>query len=146
MIQSRGRVWVEVALVALTLAAGGVMLYLLLPFITAPDQPVVPPPPAMDVQQLLLTLFVAATAIGAPLTAGIVLMLLFKFISKRVPATSSAAPEIPTPKAKPRTAEQPKEMSPREALIWKIVATLLVLIIGTGALALLASAFTQFYR
>ena len=36
-------------------------------------------------------------------------------------------------------------MSPREALIWKIVATLLLLIVGAGALVLLASAFAQVY-
>jgi hypothetical protein len=146
MTHSRKQVWIEITLVALTLAAGGMMLYALLPAITTPDQQVVPPPPPMDVQQLLLTLFIAATAIGAPLTAGIVLWLVAKFVAKRVPASSSVAPEIPSPKAKPRTAEQPQEMSPREALMWKIVATVLLLIIGTGALALLASAFTQFYR
>jgi hypothetical protein len=146
MTHSRRQVWIEIALLALTLAAGGMMLYALLPFITAPDQQVVPPPPAMDVQQLLLTLFVAATAIGAPLTAGIVLWAVAKVVAKRVPSSSSAAPEIPSPKPGARPVEEPKEMSSREALIWKIVATVLLLIIGTGALALLASAFTQFYR
>ena len=146
MTQTRKQVWLEVVLVALTLAAGGVMLYTLLPFITAPDQQVVPPPQSMDLGQTLLTLFIAATAIGAPLTVGIVLWLVAKVVSKRVPASSSVAPEIPSPKPKSRPAEEPKEMSPREALVWKIVATLLLVIIGTGALALLASAFTQFYR
>jgi hypothetical protein len=142
---TRKQVWLEVALVALTLAAGGVMLYTLLPLITAPDQQVVPPPPAMDIGQTLLTLFVAATAIGAPLTAGIVLWLTAKFVSKRVPASSAVAPEILSPKAKARAAEEPKEMSPREALIWKIIAAVLLLILGAGALALLAAAFAQFY-
>jgi hypothetical protein len=145
MTQSRKQVWVEITLVVLALAVGGVMLYALLPFITAPDQQVVPPPPAMDLGQTLLTLFVAATAIGAPLTAGIVLWLVAKVVSKRVPASSSVAPEIPSLKPKAGPAEEPKEMSPREALIWKIVATVLLLIVGAGALALLASAFAQFY-
>ena len=145
MTQTRSRVWVEVFAVVVTLALGGMLLYALLPFITAPYQQVVPPPQPMDVGQTLLTLFIAATAIGAPLTAGIVLALVFKFASKRVAATSSAAPEIPTPRSKPRVAEQPQEMSPREGLIWKIVATVLLLIVGAGALALLASAFAQFY-
>jgi hypothetical protein len=146
MTQSRKQMWIEIVLVALTLAVGGMMLYALLPAITAPGQQVVPPPPPMDVQQLLLTLFIAATAIGAPLTAGIVFWLVAKVVSKRVPASSSVAPEIPAPKAKPRIANEPQEMSPREALMWKIVATVLLLIVGAGTLALLASAFTQFYH
>ena len=145
MTQTRSRVWVEVLVVVATLALGGVLLYALLPFITAPNQQVVPPPQPMDVGQTLLTLFIAATAIGAPLTLGIVLVLVAKFVSKRVPTSSSVAPEIPAPTAKPRAVEQPKEMSPREALIWKIVATILLLIVAAGALALMASAFVQFY-
>ena len=107
MTQSRKQVWIEVGLVALALAAGGMMLYALLPAITTPDQQVVPPPSAMEVQQLLLTLFVAATAIGAPLTVGIVLWLVARVVSKRVPASSSVAPEIPSSKAKARRADLP---------------------------------------
>ena len=145
MTQTRSRVWVEVLAVVATLALSAVLLYALLPFITAPNQQVVPPPQPMDVGQTLLMLFIVATAIGAPLTAGIVLVLVAKFVSKRVPASSSVAPEIPTSSAKPRAAEQPKEMSPRKALIWKIVATILLLIVAAGVLALMASAFTQFY-
>ena len=145
MIQTRRQVWAEVLAVIVTLALGGVLLYALLPFVTAPDQQVVPPPQSMDLWQTLLTIFIAMTAIGAPVTMGIVLLLLFKFASKRVPATSSAAPEIPTSKAKPQAVDQPKEMSRREALIWKIVATVLLLIVGAGALALLAAVFAQFY-
>ena len=131
---------------ALTLAAAGVVLYVLLPLVTTSGQAIVPPPPPMDVQQTLLTLFVAATAIGAPVTIGIVLVVLAKLVAKRVPASSSVAPEIPSPQPKARSAEGPKEMSSREALMWKIVATVLLLIIGAGALALLASAFMQFYH
>jgi hypothetical protein len=145
MTQTRSRVWVEVLAVIVSLALGGVLLYALLPFITAPDQQLVPPPQPMDLGQTLLTLFIAATAIGAPLTAGIVLALVFKFASKRVAASSSVAPEIPAPKPKTRAAEQPNDLSPREAVIWKIVATVLLLIVAAGALALLASAFVQFY-
>lgn len=146
MAQTRSRVWVEIFAVIMTLALGGVLLYALLPSITTPDQQVVPPPQQMDFWQTVLTLFVAATAIGAPLTAGIVLMLLFKFVSQRAPMASSAAPEVPTPKAKPRTIEPPKEMSPREALIWKIVATVLLLMVGAGALVGLVALFAQFYK
>jgi hypothetical protein len=146
MTHSRKQVWMEVVLVALALAAGGMMLYALLPAITTPDQQVVPPPSAMDVQQLLLTLFVAATAIGAPLTAGIVLWLVAKVVSKRVPASSTVAPEIPSSQPRARPAVESGEMSPREATMWKIVATVLLLIIGAGTLAVLASAFAQFYR
>jgi hypothetical protein len=146
MTQTRRQVWVEVLAVVMTLAMGGMLLYALLPFTTAPDQQVVPPPQQMDATQTLLTLFVAVTAIGAPLTAGLVLMLLFKFVSKRLPATSSAAPEIPTSKARPRAVERPQEMPPREALIWKIAATVLLLIVGAGALVGLVALFAQFYK
>lgn len=145
MAQTRSRVWMEVMAVIVTLALGGGLLYALLPFITAPDQQVVPPPPPMELGQTLLSLFIAATAIGAPLTAGIVLVLVAKFVSKRTPATSSAAPEIPTPRAKTAASEPPQEMSAREALMWKVVATVLLLIIAVGSLVLMASAFAQFY-
>jgi hypothetical protein len=145
MTQTRNRVWVEVLAVTVALALGGMMVYMFLPFITAPDQQVVPPPPAMDVQQTLLTLFIAATAIGAPITVGIVLVLIARFASRRVAASSSVAPEIPSPKAKARGDEQPREMSPRETLIWKVVATVLLVVIGAGTLVLLAAAFAQFY-
>ena len=145
MVQTRRQVWVEIFAVVVTLALGGMLLYALLPAMTTPDQQVVPPPQAMDTTQMLLTLFIAATAIGAPVTVGIVLWLVAKPVSKRLPASSSVAPEIPTPKAKPRAADQPNEVSPREALIWKIVATVLLLIVAAGALALLASAFAQLY-
>jgi len=146
MTQTRSRVWVEVLAVVVTLAMGGVLLYALLPFITAPDRQVVPPPQPMDLGQTLLTLFIAATAIGAPVTVGIVLVLLAKFVSRRVPASSSVAPEIPTPKAKSQASDSPKEMSPREALIWKIMATVLLLIVAAGVLAGLAATFAQFYK
>ncbi len=146
MTQTRSRVWVEVLAVIVTLALGAVLMYALLPYITPPDRQVVPPPQPMELGQTLLTLFIAATAIGAPLTVGIVLVLLAKFVSKRLPASSSVAPEIPTPQAKPHASDSPKEMSPREALIWKIVATVLLLIVAAGALAGLVAAFVQFYK
>jgi hypothetical protein len=146
MAQTRKQVWIEVVLVALSLAVGGMMLYALLPAITTPDQQVVPPPPTMDFWQTALMVFVAATAIGAPITVGIVLWLVAKVVSKRVPASSSVAPEIPSAKPKPRTAEAPQDMPSREATMWKIVAMVLLLIIGAGTLALLAAAFTQFYH
>jgi hypothetical protein len=145
MVQTRKQVWVEILAVIVTLALGGLLLYALLPLITAPDQQVVPPPQPMDVAQTVLTLFIAATAIGAPITAGIALWLFAKFVAKRMPASSAVAPEIPSPQPRARPVDEPKDMSPREALIWKIVATVLLLIIGAGTLALLAAAFAQFY-
>jgi hypothetical protein len=146
MVQTRNRGWVELGLVVLALAVGGVMLYALLPMITSPGQQVVPPPKEMDLTQTLLMLFVAATAIGAPLTAGIVLALVFKVVSPRVSASSSVAPEIPSPKAKPAPVAEPKEMSPGEARVWKILATLLVLAVAALGLAAAASAFLQIYQ
>jgi hypothetical protein len=146
MVLTRKRVWGELILVVLALTVGAVMLYALLPLITAPDQQVVPPPQEMDLTQTLLMLFVAATAIGAPLTAGIVLALVFKVVSPRVPASSSVAPEIPAPKAKPaQKTTEPKEMSPGEARLWKVLATLLVLAVGALGLVAAASAFLQTY-
>ncbi len=147
MTQTRGRVWMEVFAVVMTLAIGGVLLYALLPFITAPEQVIVPPPRAMDPTQTLLVLFVTATAIGAPVTFGIVLALLFRFVSKRVPASSNAAPEIPTarPKPAPKTAVQPVAMSPQEARRWKIAATLMVLVLMAAGLIWLGINFAQTY-
>jgi hypothetical protein len=146
MTQTRNRAWVELMLVVLALAVGGVMLYAFLPFITTPGQQVVPPPKEMDLTQTLLMLFVVATAIGAPLTFGIVLALIFKVVSPRVSASSSVAPEIPSPKAKPVVKAEPKEMSQGEARVWKILATLLVLAVGALGLAAAVSAFMQMYH
>ena len=146
MTQTRSRAWVEVVLMVLALAVGGVMLYAFLPLITTPGQQVVPPPKEMDLTQTLLMLFVAATAIGAPLTMGIVLALIFKVVSPRVSASSSVAPVLSAPKAKPASkANGPQEMSPGEARVWKILATVLVLVVGALGLAAAASAFMQMY-
>ena len=146
MAQTRSRIWLEVAAVVVTLAIGAVLMYALLPFVTAPDQVIVPPPRDMDPAQTFLTLFVAATAIGAPVTAGIVLALLFRFVSKRVPASSTVAPDIPSPRPAPRAAESPQEMSAKQARAWKIVATLLVLVVAALGLMGLASIFAQYYK
>jgi hypothetical protein len=146
MAQARNRAWIEVILVVLALSVGGVMLYALLPYITVPGQQVVPPPKEMDLTQTLLMMFVAATAIGAPITFGIVLALIFKVVSPRVSASSSVAPEIPSPKAKSAPAAgETKEMSPGEARVWKVLATLLVLAVGALGLVAAASAFMQTY-
>jgi hypothetical protein len=146
MTQTRNRGWVELGLVVLALSVGGVMLYALLPLITTPGQQVVPPPQEMDLAQTLLLLFIVATAIGAPMTFGIVLALIFKVVSPRVPASSSVAPAIPTPKAKPALKAEPKEMSPGEARVWKILAAVLVLAVGAVGLAVAVSAFLQIYQ
>jgi len=146
MTQTRNRAWIEVMLVVAALAVGGVMLYAFLPFITTTGQQVVPPPQAMETTQLLLMLFITATAIGAPITFGIVFALIFKVVSPRVSASSSVAPEIPSPKAKPASKSEPKEMSPGQARVWKVLATLLVLVAGAVGLAAAVSAFLQIYH
>lgn len=147
MTQTRSRVWVEVLAVVMTLVIGGLLMYALLPFVTAPDQVLVPPPKAMEPTQTLLVLFVAATAVGAPVTMGIVLALVFKFVSKRVPASSNVAPDIPAVKPKPasRAEAQPAAMSPREARVWKIAATLMVLVIAAAGLVWVGISFAQSY-
>jgi hypothetical protein len=63
MTQTRSRVWVEVLAVVVTLAFGGMLLYAL-PFITTPNQVIVPPPQPMDAGQTLLTLSVTQTAMA----------------------------------------------------------------------------------
>ena len=146
MTQTRNRAWTEITLVVLALAVGGLMLYAFLPMITAPGQQVLPPPQEMETTQLLLMLFIVATAIGAPLTFGIVLALIFKVVSPRVSASSSVAPEIPSPKAKPVSKAEPKEMSSGEARVWKVLATFLVLVVGAVTLLAAVSAFTQIYH
>ncbi len=145
MAQTRTRTLIEVIMVVGALTAGALMMYALLPFVTTPTQQVVPPPRDMDLSQTLLLLFVAATAIGAPLTAGIVLALVFKVVSPRVPASSSVAPELPAPKPKAAATAAPKELSPTEARVWKVLAALLVLVVGAISLAALTSAFMQAY-
>jgi len=146
MTQTRNRAWTEIALVVLALAVGGMMLYAFLPMITAPGQQVVPLPQEMETTQLLLMLFLVATAIGAPITFGIVLALIFKVVSPRVSASSSVAPEIPSSKAKPASTAEPKEMSSGAARVWKVLATLLVLVVGAVGLAGAVSAFMQIYH
>ena len=146
MAQTRKQAWLEVVLLVLTFMVAGTALYMLLPMVTAPDQIVVPPPREMSQSQLFLTIFVAMTAVGAPVTAGIVLALVLKFVSKRVSASSSLAPAIPSPIARPHGGETPREMSAGEARVWKIAATVLLLMLGAGAMAGLAQIFAQFYK
>lgn len=146
MAQTRKQGWIEVFLVALTLAAAGLMLYVLYPLISEPTDVLVPPPAEVGQTQLWLTIFVALTAIGAPVTMGIVLALIFKFSSKRVAASSSVAPEIPASKAKPKPVAAPREMSSGEARLWQVAAGVLLLLLGAGAAVVLVQVFTQFYQ
>lgn len=145
MVQARKQIWGEVVMVVITLALAGGLLYALLPSITTSEQVLVPPPREMDVAQTWLTLFVAATAIGAPLTAGIVLALIVRYVSKRVPASSTVAPEISAPKPKLKAVEPAKELSAREARLWKVVATLLLLLVTALVLAALTGSFLHLY-
>ena len=149
MAQTRNRIWIDVLAAVVTLAIGAVLLYALLPAVTAPNQQVVPPLPAsaVDPTQTFLTIFIVMTAIGAPVTIGIVLALILKFTSRRVPASSSVAPEIPTTPLPARAAANaPQEMSPRQVRLWNILAALLVIVLSVLGLVWLASAFIQLYR
>jgi hypothetical protein len=144
MTQSRRTRWVEVIGVIVTLAVAGGLLYALLPLLVRPDQQVVPPLPqsAADPTQAFLMVFIAMTAIGAPVTMAAVLAWIVRKLSAALPASSSAAPDT-TLKSTVKTARptagssQPKELSPREAMWWKIIATLLVLISIAGITVLL---------
>ena len=149
MTQTRNRVWIDVVAALVTLAIGGVMLYALLPAVTAPGQQVVPPLPAStaDTAQSLLTIFIVMTAIGAPVTIGIVLALVLKLTSPRVPASSTVAPDLSGVKAPAKAqAGAPQEMSPRAARLWKVLAAILVLVVAALGLGWFASMFAQLYR
>ncbi len=131
--------WIDVIGVIVTLAVGAGLMYFLLPLLVPADQQVVPPLSAAmsDPTQAFLTAFIAATAIGAPVTMAIVLALIMRKLSPTLPASSSAAPDTSSaPSATPAKAAAPKEMSPREAVMWKIIATVLSLAALAGLLAL----------
>ena len=149
MAPTRNRVWIDVLAAVVTLAIGAVLLYALLPAVTTPNQQVVPPLPAsaVDPTQTFLTIFIVMTAIGAPVTLGIVLALILKFTSRRVPASSSVAPDIPTTPLPARAAAgAPQDLSPRQARFWNILATLLVIVVAVLGLGWLVNAFVQLYR
>jgi heme/copper-type cytochrome/quinol oxidase subunit 2 len=118
------------------------VMYALLPQITQPGQPAVPalPPNAADPTQTFLTIFIVMTAIGAPVTGGIVLVLIMRALAHRLPSSSAAADSTKPKAARPAkaavSAAAPKELSPAEARFWKIAATLLSLALGGGLLAL----------
>lgn len=128
----------DVLIVLVVLIAAGALMYSFLPDITHPGQTVVPPLPASasDPTQSFLTLFIIATAVGAPVTGAIVLAFLFYKAGKSVPTDTLITPTFGTGKATAKPASEPKELSPREAAFWKIVATLLIL--GVFAVAGLA--------
>lgn len=144
MAQSKRTRWVEVISAIVTLAVAGGLMYALLPLLVRPDQQVVPPLPqsAADPTQAFLMVFIAMTAVGAPVTMAIVLALIVRKLSAALPASSAAAPDTP-PKSAAKAARpaaessQPKGLSPREAMWWKIVATLLVLVSMAGITVLL---------
>ena len=130
--------WFDVLVALIVLVVAGALMYAFLPDITHPGQAVVPPLPASasDPTQSFLMLFIIATAVGAPVTGAIVLAFLFYKASKNVPAETLITPTLGPGKATVKPASESKEPSPREAVFWKIVATLLIL--GVLAVAGLA--------
>ena len=128
----------DVLIVLIVLVVAGGLMYMFLPDITHPGQTVVPPLPAnaSDPTQSFLTLFIIATAVGAPVTGAIVLAFLFYKASKNVPSETLLTPTLGSGKATAKPASESKQLSPREATFWKIVATLLIL--GVLAVAGLA--------
>jgi hypothetical protein len=115
-------------------------MYFLLPLLVPADQQVVPPLSASmsDPTQAFLTAFIAATAVGAPVTLAIVLALILRKLSSALPASSSVAPDTsPTGKSQSTGAPAvPKEMSHGERWTWRIIATVLSLLMIAGLLAL----------
>jgi len=151
MTQSRRARWIEVIGAIVTLAVAAGLMYALLPLLVRPDQQVVPPLPqsTADPTQAFLMMFIAMTAIGAPVTMAAVLALIVRKLSTALPASSAAAPDT-TPKsaakaARPAESSRPKELSPREAMQWKIIATLLVLISIAGITVLLWPTLVQLF-
>ena len=128
----------DVLIVLVVLIVAGALMYSFLPDITHPGQAVVPPLPASasDPTQSFLTLFIIATAVGAPVTGAVVLAFLFYKASKNVPIETLLTPTLGSSKTTAKPASGSKELSPREAAFWKIAATLLIL--GVLAVAGLA--------
>jgi hypothetical protein len=139
MTQSKQTRWVEVIGAIVTLAVAGGLMYALLPLLVRPGQQVVPPLPqsAADPTQAFLMVFIAMTAVGAPVTIAIVLALIVRKLSAALPASSAAAPTTAPAKPSKPIAAAPKELSPREAMRWKVIATLLVIISIAGITVLL---------
>ena len=125
----------DVLVVLIVLVVAGALMYTFLPDITRPGQAVVPslPANASDPTQSFLTLFIIATAVGAPVTGAIVLAFLFYKAGKNVPANTLITPTLMPAKAVAKPAAESKQLSPREATFWKIVATLLILGMLAGA-------------
>lgn len=124
---SASRRFLDIIVLAILLAGAGFVMYNLLPHVTKPNEAVVPPLPAsaFDPVQAFLTVFIAMTAVGAPVTGAIVLALILKGVSRSIPV-NAATPEPPIEKKKVDQSG-PIELSKGEALFWKIAATLLIL-------------------
>jgi hypothetical protein len=135
----------DIILLAILLAGAGFVMYNLLPQVTKPNQAVVPPLPASaaDPVQAFLTVFIAMTAVGAPVTGAIVLSLILKGVSKSIPL-DGATPDQPIEKKKVDLAGA-KELSRGEATFWKIVATLLILAAIGGLTAMMWPTFVQWF-
>src|SRR5512135_359606 len=133
MSRSSSRRLLDFIVLVVLLGGAGFVMYNLLPQRTLAGQDVVPPLPASasDPLQAFLTAFIAMTAVGAPVTGAIVLALILKGVSKSIPL-NAATPDQPI--EKPKAPQAPKELSKGEALLWKIVATVLILI-AIGVLA-----------
>jgi hypothetical protein len=128
MRQSSSRRLLDILVLVILLGGAAFVMYSLLPQRTATGQAVVPslPASAFDPAQAFLTVFITMTAVGAPVTGAIVLALILKGVSKSIPL-NAATPDRPIEK-RPAPAA-PKELSKGEALLWKIVATVLILIV-----------------
>ncbi len=131
--------WVDVIGAAVALGVAAAMLYALLPSRTLPGQQVVPPVDlaTADPAQVFLTIFIVMTALGAPVTLAIVLALVLRKVSRMLPASSAVAPDT-GPKgnsdfrlapAKP----EPGPLSKGQERLWKIIATILLLLVGAAA-------------
>ena len=130
---SSSRRWLhDLILVLIVLGGAAYVMYSLLPYRTQPGDVVVPPLPdsASNATMSFLTIFIVASAVGAPVTGGVVLAIVFRLLSRRVPTDALAVPAAPksvSKAAKSGQLAEPRELSRGEVVFWQIAATLLII-------------------
>ncbi len=138
------------------LALAAALMYALLPQRTQPGQQVIPPLPASasDPTTTFLTIFVVMTMIGAPITIGLVLALIVRWLSRQVPASSAVAEAKaakasakPMGQGKPSVgAETPQGMSTKEILMWRLAAAGLSLVALGGLIVLFGNDIVRLFN
>ena len=123
--------WIDLLGLLFALAAAGALMFVLLPQRTQPNQSVVPPlsGSAADPAQVLVALVIL---LGTPVVLLIGAALTVRWISG--PGTTRAA-AVSTSKS--ATDDANMALSPQEERFWKVIATLLIVGITGGVVAVL---------